>query len=69
MILDFFFNLQQIYYLERIDSYLIKLSLLRGPFLNNTMITKLSKENFKKFEITEEIRVCHFATETAKMQK
>ena len=34
--------------LERINSYLINLSPLRGPFLNNTMIRKLSKENFKK---------------------
>ena len=34
--------------LERINSYLINLSSSRGPFLNNTMIRKLSNENLKK---------------------
>ena len=63
-----FWNLQQMYCLERINGYLINLSPLRGPFLNNTMIRKLSKENLKKV-LNNRRDQSHFATETAKMQK
>ena len=56
VILDFFWNLQQIYCLERINSYLINLSPLRGSFLNNTMrVENFPKKIEKMFEITEEI--------------